>query len=129
MIWEREAKEVMRRYPTEVKGKIISPIRQEYKLFATVPSSITSIVERVRMGIDLKKYTEIKDQVDSAQRRLDKQIGALEQQKAQLKKEFDCTPEQAEILLENIKLELEKEEEEYQDMLDEFDRKWKGKLQ
>ena len=81
------------------------------------------------MPIDLKKYQQLKDKVDQAQRQADKAAGALDQLMQQLKKEFDCDSlEEAEKLKTKLQKEEVKKEKEFTDALEEFERQWGDKL-
>lgn len=79
---------------------------------------------------DLKRYTELKRQVEQAQKAADRAEGALEQLEAQLKKDFNCSSiEEAEKKLKTLTREQQEAEEDFQTALEAFEEKWNDKLE
>lgn len=76
-----------------------------------------------------EKFIQLKDKIDQLEKESSKSEGILQQLKTNVKKEFDCDNlKKAEILLENMKQELERDKEKYEEDLASFESKWKGKL-
>lgn len=81
------------------------------------------------MSIDLRRFTELKSQVESLQKKADRSQGALDQLKVQLKKEFGVdTLEEAEKLSTKLDREEKECEREYLQALARFEKQWKDKL-
>jgi len=77
------------------------------------------------MAVDLKRYEELKSQVDKYQREADRAEGALAQLMERLESEHSCkTLKQAEKKVERLKKEANQAEEEFTIALAEFEKKW-----
>ncbi len=63
------------------------------------------------------QFLKAKAKCDSERQARDRKEGALALLMEKLKKDFDCTPEQGAILLDNLKI-------EHQDVKDELEEKW-----
>ena len=77
------------------------------------------------MAIDVAEYQKLKAKVDRARADADKAVGALDQMKIELKKEFDCDSlEDAAELLKKLELEEKAIMKEYEEGLAEFESQW-----
>lgn len=75
--------------------------------------------------IDLTKYNELKAKADKAKADADRAEGALEQQMAGLKKEFDCsTVEEAEKLLASLRQDEQDMEAVCNERMAAFETQW-----
>ncbi len=75
--------------------------------------------------INLKKYEQLKSQVDQARQEADRAEGALAQTMKRLEEEFDCgSLEEAEKLEAELKKKAKKAEEEFDVALANFEEKW-----
>ncbi len=80
--------------------------------------------------IDLKEYSRLKEMVESHQRKADRSIGALEQLKQQLKKEFKCNSlEEAKSLLTDLAVQEQEQEKEYKEELTKFKKEYGDRLE
>jgi len=78
---------------------------------------------------DLKRYNELKERVEDAQKKSDRAQGNLDQIMKQLKNDFDCDDlDEAKDMLEKLEKELKKTEGEFDKAVLEFEKKWGDKL-
>lgn len=76
----------------------------------------------------VKEYLELKRKVENAQQLVDKAKGALEQLIRNLKQDFNCnTIEEAEKKLRSLQAERGNLEQQFDDEVEEFKKKWKDK--
>ncbi len=81
------------------------------------------------MAIDVKRFEDLKSDVEKLQRDIHRSEGALTQQKQRLKPDFDCdSVDEAETMLEEMKEDCRKIEEKYNEKLEEFEQEWKEQL-
>jgi hypothetical protein len=81
------------------------------------------------MAMDVKRFEDLKSDVEKLQRDIHRSEGALTQQKQRLKQDFDCdSVDEAETMLEKMKEDCRKIEEKYNEKLEEFEQEWKGQL-
>lgn len=74
---------------------------------------------------DLKRFNDLKRQIEQKQQEADRAEGALEQLKGKLKEDFGCpTLQKAEEKLNEMLSQKEKIEREFEKALQEFDKKW-----
>ena len=74
---------------------------------------------------DLKRFNDLKKQVEQEQQKADRAEGALEQLHEKLKEEFNCTSLQdAEDKLKELQKKKEKAEKAFDSALQDFDEKW-----
>ena len=78
--------------------------------------------------MNLERFSRLKKQVADLQRQVDKAAGALEQLKGRLKKEFDCTIEEAKDKLKALEKERIEREKELEIAWIDFQEKWGDKL-
>ncbi len=77
------------------------------------------------MTIDVAEYQKLKAKVDCARAAADKATGALDQMKAELKKEFDCNSlDDAVHLLKDLELKEKAIMKEYEEELADFESRW-----
>ena len=80
--------------------------------------------------IDLKEYSRLKEIVESHQRKADRSIGASEQLKQQLKKEFKCSSlEEAKSLLTDLGIGEAECEREYNLGMTKFKKEYGDRLE
>lgn len=78
---------------------------------------------------DLKRYNELKEKVEDAQKKADRAQGNLDQIMRQLKSDFDCDDlEEAKEVLGKLEKELEETESEFDEAISGFEEKWGDKL-
>ncbi len=78
---------------------------------------------------DLKKLTQLREDIDHMRRESDKAQGALDAILTRLKNEFDCDDlEDAENLLEALRTKLESTRALFRSEMAKFERKWGEKL-
>ena len=78
----------------------------------------------------LKKYLQLKKNVDAAQQRADRSQGALDQLMKTLEKDFGCgTLKKAKKKLKSLQEQEEKAREEFEASIEEFEEKWEEQLQ
>lgn len=79
--------------------------------------------------MDLKRYNQLKNEVDKLQREADRSEGALEQLMTKLKDEFECnTIGEAEELVLMLEKEANKAEKDYDKALEEFEEEFQEVL-
>jgi hypothetical protein len=79
--------------------------------------------------MDLKRYTELRSQVESLQRKAERSKGALQVTLDQLKNEFGVTSvEEAKKLLDQKKIAKEQLETKLETLIISFEEKWSDKL-
>lgn len=79
--------------------------------------------------IDLKRFENLKYQMEEAQKKTEQAKGALSQLMKQLKEEFDCNSlEDAEILIKQMKGRIGKQTKKYEKLLEDF-KKWEDELE
>lgn len=78
------------------------------------------------MNADLvNRYQRLKDEIDLANREKAQAEGRLAQCLAEMEKEFDCkTLAEAKKLLARLQCEADRLEEQFQQRMDEFEKKW-----
>lgn len=82
------------------------------------------------MAIDLKRYQQIKSDVDRRQREADRAEGALTQVMTRLENEFGCkTLLQAKRKSAKAKQTADDDERKYEQAAEEFERKWGEELE
>lgn len=75
--------------------------------------------------IDLEEFQDLKKKAERAKSEADRAEGALEQQMAKLKADFECdSVEQAEEVLSKLKREEKEIEADYEEKLVELRAKW-----
>lgn len=78
---------------------------------------------------DIKELTELKKQVETAQRKADQAEGGLKQVLEQLKSDFECSSiKQAEKKLSKLQKDLKAAEVEFDAALEEFEEEWGDKI-
>ena len=78
----------------------------------------------------IKKYLNLKKNVEEAERKANQAEGALGQVMKQLKNEFDCTTLQAaEKKDKKLQNQVSVAEEEFENAVEEFEEKWSDQLQ
>jgi len=78
---------------------------------------------------DFKRYLEIKSQVDTANRKVERAKGALESELSRLKKLFGCnTIEDGEKELKRLELKRREAKKTFESELTKFEDKWSDKL-
>ena len=78
----------------------------------------------------LKDYTNLKENVEEAEREANKAEGALEQVMKRLKKEFGCTTlEAADKKYGKMKKQAESAKEKFEKAVEEFEEKWSDELE
>jgi len=82
------------------------------------------------MSTTLEKFQELKRRADKLQQQKNKAEGALENQLAQLKKDFGCDSiEEARKMLRSSQRAAVKAQAEFEEALREFEDEWGDKLQ
>ncbi len=77
----------------------------------------------------LKKYIQLRKDVETAQRRADQAQGALDQLMKTLEKDYECTTlKQAKKKLKSLQTQEEKLRGEFTEAVDEFEEKWNEQL-
>jgi len=80
--------------------------------------------------MDLKRYEQLKGQVDRLQRDHDRAEGALSGLMARLKAEHGCdTLEEAQAKLKQLEAKAEKAEKQFEEALEQFEEEWAEKLE
>lgn len=75
--------------------------------------------------MDVKRYTELKGQVDRLQRDHDRAEGALSGLMVRLKTEHDCdTLEEAQAKLKQLEAKTQKAEKQFEEALGRFEEEW-----
>lgn len=79
--------------------------------------------------MDLKRYQQLKAEVEHAQRDKDRAEGALQQLMGRLNDEFDCDSlEKAEKLLTKLRKDQERAERQFDAALEKFESDWGDKV-
>jgi chromosome segregation ATPase len=76
----------------------------------------------------LEKLTELKQRVERARETAAKLRGRLERVEEEIRKGYDCSPEEAVVLLKKLKNQAKSLRSRYEQGVEELETKWKAHL-